>query len=216
MSSDIQAGGKPAKTGPGWLTLSLFGLALVGVAAVLYVIASAVSKPKANGDLHQFTRGALAQLQIPGAGTGAAMPATPFLDPDGKSVSLADLKGGGVTVVNLWATWCAPCRIEMPTLAKLQASYPGRVKVIPIAMDQAEDREKARAFIGQYGLPFYQDPKLAITFALTPPAEAMPTTLIYDASGHERARLSGGADWNGPEAHGVIDALLGAKQAPSF
>ena len=94
-------------------------------------------------------------------------------------------------------------------MAKLQAAYPGKVMVVPVAEDRAEDRDKARDFIAQYGpLPFYQDPKLGLTFALTPPAEGLPTTLIYDKTGHERARLAGGADWNSPEARAVVEALL--------
>jgi hypothetical protein len=76
-------------------------------------------------------------------------------------------------------------------------------------MDVLRDREKARAFIAEHPpLDFYQDPKYALAFALDPPAEGFPTTVIYDAKGHERARLSGGADWSGPDAHAVIDALL--------
>ena len=209
--SEIQASGGAAKRGPGKLTLAILGLALVGVAAVLYVIVAAVIKPKPGGDLSQFAHGALAKLQVVSPQPGAAMPDTPFLDAQGKTTHLADLKSG-LVIVNLWATWCAPCRMEMPALAKLQAAYPGRVQVIPISMDGAEDREKARAFIGQYpSLPFYQDTNLAISFALTPAAEALPTTLIYDRAGHERARLSGGADWDSPEAHQLVEALLSSK-----
>jgi hypothetical protein len=97
----------------------------------------------------------------------------------------------------------------MPTLAKLQAAYPGRLQVIAVAMDKPEDREKARAFIGQYPpLAFYQDPKLAMTFALSPPADGLPTTVIYDRAGHERARLTGGADWSSPQARAVVQALM--------
>jgi hypothetical protein len=100
----------------------------------------------------------------------------------------------------------------MPTLAKLQAAYPGRILVVPVSMDTAKDREKARAFIAQYPpLPFYQDPKAAMVFTVTPPAEGLPTTLLYGHNGRERARVAGGADWSGPDAHAVIEALLAEK-----
>jgi len=208
--SDIQTERKTAKRRRDPVTLALLGLALVGAVAVVYVIGASVSKPKGDVALKGLAHGEMARLVIaPGAG-GAPPPEASFLDAQGKSVKLADLKSG-VMIVNLWATWCAPCRSEMPTLARLQATYPGRVEVIPIAMDQAQDREKARAFIGQYSpLPFYQDPTLAMTFALSPPAEGLPTTVIYDQAGHERARYTGGADWDGPDARAVIDALLRA------
>ena len=206
--SEIQTSRKPGGSKRDPVTLALFGLAAVGVAAVVYVIAGAVIKPQGASDLKSLAHGAMAQLQVTPAGAGAPAPNAPFLDAQGHSVTVAQLRSG-VTILNLWATWCAPCRTEMPTLAKLQAAYPGQIQVIPVAMDQPEDREKARAFIGQYApLPFYQDPKLAMTFALSPPAEGLPTTVIYDRAGHERARFSGGADWNGPEARAVIEALL--------
>ncbi|HEY2659235.1 MAG TPA: TlpA disulfide reductase family protein [Caulobacteraceae bacterium] len=204
--NDIQTGQKTGKPKRDWVTYALYGLSLVGVAAVLYVIAGAVGKPKPQTDLKSLAHGEMAKLAIVDAGLPA--PVTTFLDPQGKTTQMADLKAP-VVIVNLWATWCAPCRQEMPTLAKLQAAYPGRLLVVPVDEDKLEDRDKARDFIGQYGpLPFYQDPKLAMTFALSPPAEGLPTTVIYDKTGHERARLAGGADWNSPEARAVIEALL--------
>jgi thiol-disulfide isomerase/thioredoxin len=200
------------KAGPrrGPLTYALWGVALIGVAAVLYVIVTAIIKPAGGPvDLKSLARGEMAALQV--SSKNAPVPDTPFLDAQGHATRLADLKAP-VVVVNLWATWCAPCVKEMPTLAKLQAAYPGRVLVVPVSMDRLPDREKARAFIAEYPpLAFYQDPKYALAFAVDPPAEGFPTTLIYDAKGHERARLSGGADWSGPDAHAVIDAVLSGR-----
>ncbi len=188
------------------MTYALWGVALIGVAAVLYVIATSVAKPGGGADLKSLARGEMAQLQV--GGKAAPPPTTPILDDAGRSTTLADLKAP-VLVVNLWATWCAPCVKEMPTLARLQGAYAGRVKVAAISMDRLGDREKARAFIAEHGpLTFYQDPKYALAFALDPPAEGFPTTVIYDAKGRERARLSGAADWNGPDARAVVEALL--------
>ena len=203
QTAEDPRGAKPKRDG---LTLALYGLSLVGVAAVLYVILGALSKPKPSLDLKSLAKGSMAHLSVVDSGPPA--PANLVLDPQGKSVSLGGIKAD-VVIVNLWATWCAPCRQEMPTLAALQAAYPGRVAVIPVAEDRAEDRDKARDFIAQYPpLAFYQDPKLAMTFALSPPAEGLPTTVIYDHSGHERARLAGGADWNSLQARAVVEALL--------
>jgi thiol-disulfide isomerase/thioredoxin len=183
---------------------ALWGAALIGVAVVLYVIAAGVFKPA--GDLKSLARGDMAALVV--SARPAAPPPTPFLDPQGRTVRLQDFEGR-VMVVNLWATWCAPCVKEMPTLARLQADYPGRVRVIPISMDEIHDRERARAFIAEHPpLAFYQDPASALAFALDPAVESFPTTLIYDAGGHERARLAGAADWSGADARAVVESVL--------
>jgi hypothetical protein len=92
----------------------------------------------------------------------------------------------------------------------LQAAYAGKpVTVVPISVDGAEDVQKARDFIAQHPpLKFYSDEAMKMPFAFTPPAAGMPTTVIYGKDGTERARLSGGADWSGPEARKIIDKLL--------
>jgi thiol-disulfide isomerase/thioredoxin len=198
-----------AKKAVGPLSMALWGLGLIGVAAVLYVISQAVTRPPAAADLQGLARGEMAKLQV--VQDGPAAPATPILDAQGRAIHLADVEGP-VTVVNLWATWCAPCVQEMPTLAHLQAAYPAAVRVVPVSMDRPEDRERARAFIAEHApLAFYQDVKLALPFALSPAAEGFPTTVIYDRKGHERARLSGPADWDGPDARKVVEALLAEK-----
>lgn len=204
---DIHEGQEKATARRGLLAYALWGVAILGVAAALYVIAGQIIKPHGAPDLKALARGDVAKLQV--VADGPPPPDTPILDDQGRTIHLADLKAR-VVVVNLWATWCAPCVREMPTLAALQAAYPGRVLVAPISMDKAEDREKARAFIAEHRpLPFYQDMSLALPFALRPAAEGFPTTVIYDGKGRERARLAGPADWNGPNARAVIEALLG-------
>jgi thiol-disulfide isomerase/thioredoxin len=189
------------------LAYGIWGVALIGVAAVLYVMLAAIFKPGGGPvDLKTLAHGEMAKLEISAKAPPA--PNTPILDPQGHTLTLGALKAP-VLVVNLWATWCAPCVKEMPTLAKLQAAYPGRLIVAPVSMDALTDREKARAFIAEHPpLTFYQDPKYALAFALDPPAEGFPTTVIYDAKGQERARLSGPADWNSPDARAVVEALI--------
>jgi thiol-disulfide isomerase/thioredoxin len=203
--SDIHEGPKGKLSGRGPWSYAPWAAALIGVAVVLYIIV-AVLKPGAQGSLQSLARGEMAKLIV--AKNGAPEPATPFLDPRGHEAHLSDIKTP-LLVVNLWATWCAPCVREMPTLAKLQAAYPGRLTVAAISMDKDELRERARAFIGEHPpLVFYQDPKLALPFAVSPAVEGFPTTIIYGRDGRERARLSGPADWSGPEARAVVDALL--------
>jgi len=202
MSQDVA--GKPKG---GLLKWALWGVALFGVAAVLYIIVQSMTKPgAADADLTRLAKGEMEKLTVVGANPA---PATQVLDADGKSVQVADFRGK-VVVVNLWATWCAPCKIEMPTLAKLQADYAGKpVEVVAISIDKDADVEKARAFIaGQAPLKFYHDPEAKLPWALTPPATGMPTTIIYGKDGNERGRVAGEANWAGPEAKSVIDRVL--------
>ncbi len=190
-------------------TYALWSGAAIGLAVVLYVIATLVIKHAVPANLNSLAKGGMKALTVTAA--GSAPPNQPILGPDGQSTDLTQIKAP-VVVVNLWATWCAPCVTEMPTLAKLQAAYPGRILVVPVSMDTPKDREKARAFIAQYPpLKLYQDPTATLIFKLTPPAEGLPTTILYGRRGVERARVAGGADWSGPDAHAVIDALLAQK-----
>ncbi len=181
--------------------------ATLSLAAVLYAMVSGCSKP---ADLKSLATGSMAKLTLP-AGP-SAQPTAPFIGPDGKVLHLADLKGQ-VAVVNFWATWCGPCKAEMPSLAKLQTEYAGKpLTVVPISVDRTEDGPAARAFLKSHGgLSFYSDPQYAIIMGLNPSTAGIPTTVIYDRQGHERARLAGGADWSTDQARKVIDAVLAQK-----
>jgi thiol-disulfide isomerase/thioredoxin len=116
-------------------------------------------------------------------------------------------------LVNLWANWCTPCKAEIPSLAKLAGAYAGKsLAIVPISVGKGADESAGRAFIDKNPpLTFYTEPTYTIAFALKPPAEGMPTTILYDSHGVERARLAGGADWSGPDARATIDALLAEK-----
>jgi thiol-disulfide isomerase/thioredoxin len=189
------------------LTWALWGVALLGVAAVVYIIAQASINPHGQSGLTGVAKGEMAKLALP-KDAGPA-PATSFQDPDGKSMRVADFKGK-VVVLNLWATWCGPCVLEMPTLAKLATAYQGKsVAVVAVSIDGDRDADKARSFIaGHAPLVFYRDPKLKLPYDLKPSAAGMPTTVIFGKDGVERGRLSGGADWSGKDAKAVIDHLL--------
>jgi thiol-disulfide isomerase/thioredoxin len=194
----------------GVLRIALWGAALVGVAGVIYIIAQASITPRAKGGLTDLTRGEMSRLILPAE--AAPAPVTSFLDAEGQPVRIGDFRGK-VVVVNLWATWCAPCILEMPTLAKLAASGKDRdLVVLAVSIDRDKDADKARAFIGKNApLEFYRDPKSSLPFALKPPTAAMPTTLIYGRDGVERGRMLGEADWGGKDAAAVIDRLLDEK-----
>jgi len=179
-------------------------IALAGVAALLYGIAGC-SNPAA--DLGGLAKGQMAKLKPTKDGAGA--PAAAFVDASGKPVTLAAFKGK-VTVVNLWAKWCAPCLAEIPSLAALQREYVGKpLQVVAISLGKGEDEVAGRAFLAKHPpLKFYSDQGYAVPFALKPPAADLPTTILYDRNGVERARLTGGADWSGKDAKAVMDRLL--------
>ena len=202
-----QSGARPRG---GFLKWALWGVALFGVAAVLYIIVQASSKPEQAGGLQAVARGEMKKLELPLEATVG--PSHAFLDAAGKPVHVADFKGK-VLVLNLWATWCAPCLAEMPTLARLAQAYADRpVTVAAVSVDSQKDVEKARAFIAKNApLAFYSDPQMKLPFAFTPPVNGMPTTVIYSADGRELGRLSGGADWSGPDARAVIDRALAER-----
>ena len=134
------------------------------MAAALYVIPGCSSNPGAPADLKSLATGQMKSLTVDPQPSPA--PTTAFTDAAGKAHTLAEFKGKAV-VVNLWATWCAPCVQEMPTLAKLADETQGQpVVIVPISLDRTEDRANAQAFIGKRPpLPFYNDPTFGIAYA---------------------------------------------------
>ncbi len=179
-------------------------VALIGVAAALYGMAGCSAKPTA--DLKSLATGDMKAMVVDAA--PIAVPNNPFTDAAGKTHTLAEFKGK-VVLVNLWATWCAPCVAEMPTLAKLQGDEAGKaVMVVPVSLDNDSDKANAEAFIAKRApLSFYIDPSYALARAFTPPVDNVPTTVLIDPQGRVRAEVPGGADWSGEAAHKVIDAL---------
>jgi thiol-disulfide isomerase/thioredoxin len=204
-----------AKPRGGVLTWALWGAAAIGVAAVVYIIAQASTKTSPQGTVTAPSAVPTASethdvaKKLEHTADGTAPPAYAFVDGAGKKLTAADFKGK-IVVMNLWATWCAPCKLEMPTLARLAKTYEGKpVAVVAISIDKPEALEQAKAFIAeQPGLAFYNDPDAKLPWALKPTASGMPTTLILGKDGLERGRISGEADWAGAGAKSVIDKLL--------
>jgi thiol-disulfide isomerase/thioredoxin len=134
-----------------------------------------------------------------------------FEGPDGVKQTAADLKGK-VVLLNIWATWCVPCREEMPQLNALQAELGGPdFEVAAINIDKG-GTDKAKAFLEETGakdLAFYADPSGKLFATLK--AVGMPTTLLLNAQGEEMGRLVGPADWASPEAKALIEAAIAAK-----
>ena len=191
------------------------GALLVGViggAALLYANPGLIDKaaapaPAAKSELARFATGSIARLETPADLQPA--PAYVFRTRDGADARLSDFRGQ-VVVVNVWAMWCAPCRTEMPTLARLAELYADSdLVVLPINVDNTADAiADAKSFIDVHEpLPLYSDPKFQLPFEL-PGKGKMPQTVLLDRQGRIRAHFSGEADWASPEARALIDALL--------
>jgi thiol-disulfide isomerase/thioredoxin len=205
--SDKQAPAKRASLGRA-TTTAITGFLGVGAIAALYVMGLAACKPgpDAGAGLASLAHGTMSKLQVPA--TASTYPAASFVDGAGKPVMLSDFKGKAI-VLNLWATWCAPCVKEMPTLAALQTAYAAKgVKVVALSADSPSAVDKAKAFIAAHPpLDFYLDVNANFISTITPHIEGFPTTLLYDREGHLQGILQGDADWNSPEARAVIDRV---------
>lgn len=128
---------------------------------------------------------------------GEAAPAVSFVDAHDKPMTIASFKGKPV-LVNLWATWCGPCVAEMPTLDKAAAG----MRVAAISQDK--DRAAVSAFFLKNGfrhLEPYLDAKVGLSIAFN---ASLPTSILYDSTGHEVWRMVGGMDWTTPSAQVLL------------
>ena len=140
----------------------------------------------------------------------AAVSGETFTDPDGGEFRLSDF-GGRHVVVNFWATWCAPCRKEMPMLSELQTEFGGETfEVVTIATGRNSVQGIRKFFeeVGVDNLPLYLDPKSSLGRDMG--VLGLPITVILDPEGREIARMRGDAEWNSDSAKSVIRALIGA------
>ena len=138
------------------------------------------------------------------------VPAASFRTADNATADLAMFRGK-VLLVNLWASWCIPCRVEMPALDKLAADLDGPDFQV-LAVAEHDHWDKAEAFLNEVGahhLKFGLDETMKSAFAWG--AEGLPATLLIDRQGREVGRVIGPADWNAPEVRAVIRDLIAKK-----
>ena len=128
--------------------------------------------------------------------------------------TLDDYKGQ-VVFINIWATWCPPCRIEMPSIEKLQSAYAAKgLKIVAISVDDAGTDAQIRDFVKQYKLSFEilhdtggQEGKVSRDYQTT----GYPETVIIGRDGVIRKKFLGASDWNSPANRALIDRLLAEK-----
>lgn len=203
-----------------WGAVALAGAAMLAYG--LYLNAAGGSKVAAPPSPAVAVEGAVRQDMATGAiaafiVNAARPPAAqfPFKDAQGNDRTLADWKGK-VALVNLWATWCAPCRKEMPQLAELQKRFGGEdgagFEVVAVSVDRKgfEASSQFLKSVGADALALYLDqPGVSLGATRSP---GLPTTLLLDRQGREIGRLLGPADWIAPEAVKLIEAALSEKE----
>lgn len=163
--------------------------------------------------LEPLATGEIAALKL--AAEPKALPPLNFTGKDGKPLTLADFKGR-VLLVNLWATWCVPCRKEMPELDHLQGTLGGpEFEVVAINLD-TRDPDKPAQFLKETGISHlraYADPQTRSFQALRGVGRGfgLPTTLLVDRNGCELGYLAGPAAWGGEEAQRLVKAAIAAR-----
>ena len=191
-----------------------FGLAAVyGISAMQRNPTEATCKPAGElaRRLAPLARGEVAAVGI--ASDPRRLPELSFIDLEGKPRTLADFQGKTV-LLNLWATWCVPCRKEMPGLDALQTRLGGETfEVVAINID-TRNLDKPKAWLQEVGikqLGYYADPSAKVFQDLKAVGKAfgMPTTLLIDPQGCELGVLAGPAEWASEDAIKLIEAALG-------
>jgi thiol-disulfide isomerase/thioredoxin len=177
-------------------------LVLAGVAAAIGLPATAWAEIPKN-----LATGAMARFKP--ARPPKPMPDLEFLDADDKSLRLANLTGKA-RLINLWATWCAPCVKEMPSLDRLQAALPrDRFVVLPISLD-GPSKAKVAPFYKERELTnlgiYYDKGRKAMSVL---GVSLLPTSILVDPVGRELGRIEGDADWDTPEGIALMKAAIG-------
>jgi thiol-disulfide isomerase/thioredoxin len=143
------------------------------------------------------------------------LPEFTFTDAEGKAHTPADFAGRGL-LINLWATWCPPCVAEMPALDRAQAALETEgILVLALSSDRG-GRAQVDPFYQRLGvtrLGVWLDPRGAAQRALG--SRGLPTTVIVDRAGQERARLEGAAAWDTPEMLAAVRRLVVPRAAPA-
>jgi thiol-disulfide isomerase/thioredoxin len=196
--------------------MALIVLLIAGGAGFLYVkgsqsgkkeaSAACIAAQKAAERLAPLAKGEVAAMAI--AREPEPMPDLVFNDPDGKPKTLADFKGKTL-LLNIWATWCVPCRQEMPALDRLQKlTGSDAFEVVAINVDTSR-LDRSKAFFDETGvksLTFYSDPKADVFFQLkqTGKVLGLPTTFLIDPSGCQIGLMSGPAAWDSADAQSLV------------
>ena len=206
----------------------LFAYGVVALCGALAVLAGVYGMDRLRGNpadagcrpavetaarIAPLVHGEVAALSV--SRTPFRVPDLAFKDAEGRDLTLADWRGRTV-LLNLWATWCVPCRKEMPALDALQGNLGGpHFEVVAINID-TRDPEKPLAFLKDVGvkrLAYYSDQSAKVFQDLKMAGKAfgMPTTLIVDRSGCEIGDMAGPAEWSSQDGVKLVSAAAGIQ-----
>ena len=160
-------------------------------------------QPQPTAKAEAAPNGAAARYTIDRSHAGEAMPSATVKGADDQPTTLAALRGKPV-LLNLWATWCAPCIEELPTLNRLATDVGTRGHAIALSQDIGDDPAPMRAFLKERGwdqIAAWHDPDNAVGLHY---GGSLPTTILFDAQGREVLRVIGALDWYGDEAKGLL------------
>ncbi len=188
------------------IVLAALGVALAAALVSLYSIGPNEGKPRQGKNMADNDAPKLEKFIT--HETPKTLPPMPLIKPDGTAFDLASLRGQ-LLLVNFWATWCAPCRKEMPQLDSLAARFADKgVKVVTLSVDRGGPA-KGEKFLNELNVshvvrvydPSYKSARMAALIGL-------PTTLLVSEDGTEIGRLAGEADWDAPEVHALLNYYL--------
>lgn len=148
--------------------------------------------------------------QLDRSEAGSPLPDITVKDQAGATLTLASLKGQPV-LINLWATWCAPCVVELPMLDEMAAEMDGVMRIVTVSQDMAQT-EKVADFLKERGgkrLEPWLDPGSDLAFELG--TQTLPATILYDSNGKEVWRYLGGRDWTSAESAELVSEALSAR-----
>ena len=187
-------------------SLAFVSLAALALAACDSGVGDAAQESAANAPAST----APVPPQLPGqpvrAFAGTQLPALTFADPQGQTLDLSQLDGP--VLVNLWATWCAPCVEEMPALDALAGAMEGQVRVLTISQDNRT--ELVAPFFAQRDFRYLEqwlDPENQLAEVLSQDG-VLPVTVLFDAQGREILRVAGGYEWDSEEAIALVSEAL--------
>lgn len=147
----------------------------------------------------------------PGVEVGDRAPEYAAPDLDGAEIRLSDLRGRPV-LLNVWATWCGPCRVEMPSIQRLYEAHRNRgFVVLAVSVDAGHAKGAVRQFVEEHGLTFtvLHDPASRVSELFR--TRGVPETIVLDAEGTIVKRFSGAAEWDSPANHVLVEHLLGER-----
>jgi len=187
------------------VTLGVSGAAIVVAAALYARFDGLADRPPLTGAMEDFV------VRSP----PAPVPAIAFVDGDGKPHTLADFRGR-IVLLNLWATWCAPCVEEMPSLARLQATLAGQSFMVLAVSQDRGGLPLVEQFFREHalsGLEMFADKTSSGAHGFK--LRGLPTSVLLDAEGRELGRLEGAADWSSPEALALVRFYLRKPNPPT-